>query len=75
VLPDLAAALAAARGPDGLVRPAPFRDAARCGRNMAIVLLEWLDRVGVTVRRGEARLVRADRLGRLAPPSAPVPGS
>jgi selenocysteine-specific elongation factor len=75
LLPDLAAALVAARGPDGLVRPAPFRDAAGCGRNMAIVLLEWLDRLGVTVRRGEARLVRADRLGRLAPPSAPVPGS
>jgi hypothetical protein len=32
---------------------------------MAIVLLESLDRIGVTVRRGEARVVREDRLGRL----------
>ncbi|WP_333670675.1 selenocysteine-specific translation elongation factor [Elioraea tepidiphila] len=66
VLPTLAAALLAARDSDGLVRPGPFRDAAGCGRNMAIVLLEWLDRIGVTVRRGEARVVREDRLGRLA---------
>ncbi len=72
-LPDLASALLAVRDPAGLVRPGPFRDAARCGRNMAIVLLEWLDRIGVTVRRGEARVVRADRLGRLAPLSAPPP--
>lgn len=64
-LPALAAALLAARGADGLVRPGPFRDAAKCERNMAIVLLEWLDRIGVTARRGEARLVRSDRLGRL----------
>jgi selenocysteine-specific elongation factor len=73
VLPGLAGALLAARGADGLVRPAPFRDVAGCGRNMAIVLLEWLDRLGVTVRRGEARVVREDRLGRLAPLSAPRP--
>ena len=33
--------------------------------DMAIVLLEWLDRAGVTVRRGEARVLREDRLGRL----------
>jgi selenocysteine-specific elongation factor len=66
----LAAALLGARDEAGLVRPGPFRDAAACGRNMAIVLLEWLDRIGVTVRRGEARVVRLDRLGRLAPLSA-----
>lgn len=64
-LPRLAEALLAARDADGLVRPGPFRDAAGSGRNMAIVLLEWLDRLGVTVRRGEARVVRDDRLGRL----------
>lgn len=73
MLPGLADALLAARDADGLVRPGPFRDAAGSGRNMAIVLLEWLDRIGVTVRRGEARLVRADRLGRLAPLSASPP--
>ena len=72
-LPGLAAALHAARDEAGLVRPGPFRDAARCGRNMAIALLEWLDRIGVTVRRGEARVVREDRLGRLGPLSAPPP--
>lgn len=72
-LPSLADALRAARDPDGLVRPGAFRDAAGCGRNMAIVLLEWLDRVGVTVRRSDARLVREDRLGRLTPLSAVPP--
>lgn len=72
-LPGLAAALLAVRDDAGLVRPGPFRDAAGSGRNMAIVLLEWLDRIGVTVRRGEARVVREDRLGRLAPLSAPPP--
>jgi selenocysteine-specific elongation factor len=61
----LADALLAARDAAGLVRPGAFRDAAGCGRNMAIVLLESLDRIGVTVRRGEARVVREDRLGRL----------
>jgi selenocysteine-specific elongation factor len=64
-LPAIASALLAARDEAGLVRPGPFRDEAGCGRNMAIVLLEWLDRAGVTVRRGEARVVREDRLGRL----------
>jgi selenocysteine-specific elongation factor len=72
-LPGLADALRAARDADGLVRPGAFRDAAGCGRNMAIVLLEWLDRIGVTARRGEARAVREDRLGRLAPLSAVPP--
>lgn len=68
-LPRLAEAIQSALEADGRLRPGPFRDAAGCGRNMAIALLEWLDRAGVTVRRGDARLVRADRLTRLRGPS------
>ena len=38
--------------------PASFRDAAGVGRNFAIDLLEFLDRVGLTLRQGARRSLR-----------------
>ncbi|MBU6267751.1 MAG: selenocysteine-specific translation elongation factor [Sphingomonadales bacterium] len=37
---------------------ADFRDATGIGRNHVIRILEFLDRIGVTARRGNARIVR-----------------
>lgn len=39
---------------------AQFRDASRIGRNMVIVVLEFLDSIGVTSRRGDLRIIRPD---------------
>ncbi len=51
-----------AAGP-GLVTAAMFRDAIGTGRKLAILVLEFFDRVGITVRVGDLRRVRTDRLG------------
>ncbi len=42
---------------------AEFNRATGVGRNLAIELLEHLDRVGITVRLGELRHLRAENLG------------
>ncbi len=40
---------------------AQYRDVAGIGRNLAVDLVEFLDRIGVTTRRGDLRvLVQAD---------------
>jgi len=52
-----AAARAAGDHPDGFTA-AQFRDAAGIGRNLAIDLIEHLDRAGVTQRRGDLRVMR-----------------
>jgi selenocysteine-specific elongation factor len=39
---------------------AQYRDATGIGRNFVIQLLEFFDRIGVTARRGSARVVRSD---------------
>jgi selenocysteine-specific elongation factor len=41
---------------------AVFRDRLDNGRKVAIQVLEYFDRVGLTVRKGDTRTVRADRL-------------
>ena len=51
---EAAAVAAQAAGPDGF-SAAQFRDAAGIGRNLAIDLLEFLDRNGTTLRRGDLR--------------------
>ena len=56
-LASLAATLA---GRDGSFTAAAFRDASGIGRNFTIDLLEFLDRIGVTRRTGETRVMRAD---------------
>jgi selenocysteine-specific elongation factor len=52
--------LAASR-PDGLFTAADFRDRAGIGRNAVIDILEHCDRVGLTRRRGEGRVLVASR--------------
>jgi selenocysteine-specific elongation factor len=52
---------------------ADFRDALGITRRHAVPLLEWLDRTGVTVRRGDTRSVRRPRPARPAPGADPTP--
>ena len=58
----IAAELAAA-DPAGEVTAATFRDRLDNGRKVAIQVLEFFDSAGLTVRRGDARTVRAERVG------------
>ncbi len=46
---------------DGEVTLAGFRDAAGCGRRNAQALLEYFDREGLTLRRGDVRVARRRR--------------
>ena len=76
MLPDQVARLAAcaarldkAMGGKGFAA-AQFRDAVGTGRTMAVQILEFLDGIGVTVRRGDLRKVRseyAEIVGEVAP--------
>jgi selenocysteine-specific elongation factor len=59
---ELAAALAN-DAPSGTVTAAAFRDCLANGRKVAIQILEFFDRAGMTVRIGDERRVRTDRLG------------
>jgi selenocysteine-specific elongation factor len=45
-----------------MVTAAGFRDRLGNGRKVAIQVLEYFDRTGLTVRIGEARQVRVERL-------------
>jgi len=47
-----------------------FRDKIGSGRKVAIQILEFFDRAGVTVRHGEARKVSRDKLERFGAPGA-----
>ena len=53
---DIAAALAD-QAPDRDFTAAAFKDRTGIGRNLTIEVLEYLDRIGVTRRVGEARIV------------------
>jgi selenocysteine-specific elongation factor len=65
----IAASIAAA-DPAGTLTAAAFRDQLANGRKVAIQVLEFFDKAGVTVRTGDERRVRQDRLGLFgAPPS------
>ena len=46
-----------------MLTAAQFRDRLANGRKVAIQILEFFDRAGVTVRIGDERRVRTDRLG------------
>jgi selenocysteine-specific elongation factor len=52
---------------DGWLTAAPFRDRLDNGRKVAILILEFFDKAGVTVRTGDVRRVRQDRLGMFGP--------
>jgi selenocysteine-specific elongation factor len=56
-------AAAIADGGEGTLTAAAFRDRLENGRKVAIQVLEFFDRSGVTVRVGDERRVRSDRLG------------
>jgi selenocysteine-specific elongation factor len=58
----IAASIAAA-DPAGTLTAAAFRDRLENGRKVAILVLEFFDRAGVTMRIGDERRVRSDRLG------------
>ena len=55
-----------AAAPDGWVTAAAFRDRLQNGRKVAIEILDFYDRQGVTLRRGDLRRInphRADLFG------------
>ena len=60
VFSTAAAAVAGEAGEEGFA-VARFRDRAGLGRNLAIDLLEYFDRAGLTRRRGERRLMASGR--------------
>jgi selenocysteine-specific elongation factor len=64
VVVELAAAAQslAERGHDGKVTAAAFRDRIGTGRKLAIQILEFFDRTGITIREGDLRRLREDRL-------------
>jgi selenocysteine-specific elongation factor len=53
----------AAGATDGQFTAAQFRDRMDNGRKVAIQILEFFDRHGVTIRRGDLRRINAQRLG------------
>ena len=57
-----------------LLTAAEFRDRLANGRKVAIQVLEFFDRAGVTVRTGDERRVRNDRRGMFGPPPTSPPG-
>jgi selenocysteine-specific elongation factor len=64
---EMAAIAAAAVDADGWLTAAMFRDRLDNGRKVAIQILEYFDKAGVTVRSGDARRMRTDRLGLFGP--------
>jgi selenocysteine-specific elongation factor len=66
------AAEVAAAQPDGWFRAAHYRDRIGTGRGLAIEILEFFDRVGVTLRRGDLRRIRPGYELVLGP-GAPIP--
>lgn len=51
----------AARSPDGTITAAAFRNRMDNGRKVAIQILDFLDRHGVTLRRGDLRRINPHR--------------
>ena len=64
---EMAAAAAAVVDGDGMLTAAAFRDRLDNGRKVAILVLEFFDRAGVTVRSGDVRRVRMDRVALFGP--------
>ena len=64
------AADVAGEGPDGWFTAARFRDRMDNGRKVAIQILDFLDRHGVTLRRGDLRRINPHRLDLFGEPPA-----
>jgi selenocysteine-specific elongation factor len=62
----------AATSPNGEFTAAQFRDKLENGRKVAIQILEFLDRHGVTLRRGDLRRVNKHRLDLFRRAAAPA---
>ncbi|TWB37542.1 selenocysteine-specific translation elongation factor [Nitrospirillum pindoramense] len=58
----------AAQAPGGTFVVAPFRDRMDNGRKVAIQILDFFDRHGVTLRRGDLRRINPHRLDLFGPP-------
>lgn len=61
--------------PDGWFTAPAFRDRVQNGRKVAIEILDFLDRLGVTLRRGDMRRInphRVDLFGPIGRESSPV---
>jgi len=71
---EIATALAAA-APDGQFTVAQFRDQVLNGRKVAIQILEFFDRHGVTLRRGDLRRINRHRLDLFRRPAEAAPNS
>ncbi len=54
----------ATRSPDKAVTAAGFRDQIGAGRKVAIQILEFFDRAGVTVRNGDLRKLSREKMNR-----------
>jgi selenocysteine-specific elongation factor len=55
----------AAGNPKHVLETAAFRDRIGAGRKVAIEILEFFDKAGITARRGDVRVVRQDGLARI----------
>ncbi len=64
---EIAAIAADAVDQDGLLTAAALRDRLNNGRKVAIQILEFFDKAGVTIRSGDTRQVRPDRVGTFGP--------
>jgi selenocysteine-specific elongation factor len=64
------AARLAAGSADETVTAGAFRDKIGSGRKVAIQILEFFDRAGVTVRHGDTRKVSCDKLERFGAPGS-----
>ena len=65
----------AAQSPDGWFTAPAFRDRVQNGRKVAIEILDFFDRLGLTLRRGDLRRInphRADLFGDIGRESSPV---
>jgi selenocysteine-specific elongation factor len=58
----------------GLLTAAAFRDRLNNGRKVAIQILEFFDKAGLTIRQGDVRRVRPDRAGRFGQVDTSVKG-
>ena len=67
------AAEAARNDPGSQLTAASFRNRLDNGRKVAIQILEYFDRIGLTARAGDVRLVREDRLAMFGPGASSTP--
>ncbi|TAL80576.1 MAG: selenocysteine-specific translation elongation factor [Beijerinckiaceae bacterium] len=65
----------AAAAPDGYFTAAQLRDRLDNGRKVAIQILEFFDRLGVTIRRGDLRRINKHRLDLFGGSSDELPAS